>query len=231
MARILSSNIIKSAQPGKSFVAPLLMDKITHIDSGKDMHDDFHNSSDNKELLSPEDGTEEDIEALKREVYAEAFAAGEKAGMEKGRGDVEPVIDRFIASLEEMALLKKKLYEGSEEDLADLVMAAVSKIIRKELELDPEIVAGVVKDALKNLAGKKDILIRVNPQDYFYLLEHKEKLFAEDGDLREIRFEEDDSIGIGGCLIESGSGEVDARIEKQLERLEEALKNERAPKG
>ena len=37
--------------------------------------------------------------------------------------------------------------------------------------------------------------------------------------------EEDDSLVMGGCLIESRYGEVDASIEKQLELLEKAMKN------
>ena len=228
MARILSSNIIKAEQPGHDFVAPLVMDKFINIVAVEELCCDLSGSSDQEGLPSDETRKEEDLEALRREVYEEGFAEGEKAGIERGRKDVEAQVERFLASIEEIAALKKNLYEGSEEELVDLILAAVNKIVRKELDLDREIVAGVIKGALKNLAGKKDILIRVNSQDYFYILEHKERLFAENGDLRDVRFEEDDSVGIGGCLIESGSGEVDARIEKQLEMLEEAMRSARS---
>jgi flagellar assembly protein FliH len=204
------------------------MDKFINIVDGEELSCDLSGSSDDEALLPDETKKEEGLAALRIEVYEEGFAEGEKAGIERGRNDVETQVERFIASIKEIALLKNKLYEGSEEELVDLILAAVSKIIRKELEVDRKIVAGVIKDALKNLAGKKDILIRVNSQDYFYILEHKERLFAEDGDLRDVRFEEDNSVGIGGCLIESGSGEVDARIEKQLERLEEAMRSARS---
>ena len=228
MARILSSNIIKVEQPGYDFIAPLEMDKFPDIVKGGGLRCDLSDSGDQGELPSDEARKEADPEALRRESYEEGFAEGEKAGVERGRKDVESQVERFLAAIEEIAALKNKLYEGSEEDLVDLILAAVNKIIRKELDLDRKIVAGVIKDALKNLAGKKDILIRVNSQDYFYILEHKKRLFAEDGDLRDVRFEEDDSVGIGGCLIESGSGEVDARIEKQLEMLEEAMRSARS---
>ncbi len=230
MARILSSNIIKAEQPGHDFITPLEMDRFIDIARGEGLRCAFPGSSDDEELLPDETRKEEGLEVLRREVYEEGFAEGEKAGIERGRKDVETQVERFLAAIEEIAVLKNKLYEGSEKDLVDLILAAVNKIIRKELDLDREIVAGVIKDALKNLAGKKDILIRVNSQDYFYILEHKERLFAEDGDLRDVRFEEDNSVGIGGCLIESGSGEVDARIEKQLEMLEEAMRSARSRK-
>jgi flagellar assembly protein FliH len=203
------------------------MDKFINIVDGEELRCDLPGSSDDEALLPDEPRKEEDLEAVRREVYEEGFAEGEKAGIEKGKKDVEIQVERFLASIEGIAVLKKKLYEGSEEELADLIMAAVSKIVRKELDLDREIVAGVIKNALKELSDKKDILIRVNPQDYFYILEHKERLFAEDGDLRNVKFEEDDSVGIGGCLIESGRGEVDARIEKQFEKLEEAMRSAR----
>ena len=228
MARILSSNIIKVEQPGYDFIAPLGMDKFLDIVGGEGLHCDLSDSSNQEGLPSDETRKEEDPEALRREAYEEGFTEGEKAGIERGRKDVETQVERFLASIEEIAALKNKLYEGSEEEIVDLILAAVNKIIRKELVLDREIVAGVIKDALKNLVGKKEILIRVNSQDYFYILEHKKRLFAEDGDLRDVRFEEDDSVGIGGCLIESGSGEVDARIEKQLEMLEEAMRSARS---
>ena len=228
MARILSSNIIKAEQPGHDFVAPLAMDKFPNIVAVEGLRCDLSGSGDQEGLASDETRKEEDLEALRREFYEEGFAEGEKAGIERGKKDVETQVERFLTSIEEIVALKKNLYEGSEEELVDLILAAVNKIVRKELDLDREIVAGVIKGALKNLAGKKDILIRVNSQDYFYILEHKERLFAEDGNLRDVRFEEDDSVGIGGCLIESGSGEVDARIEKQLEMLEEAMRSARS---
>lgn len=228
MARILSSNIIKAEQPGHDFVAPLAMDKFINIVEGEELRCDLPGSSDDEALLPDETKKAEDIETLRSEAYEEGFAEGEKAGIERGRKDVEAQVERFLVSIEEIAVLKNKLYEGSEEEIADLIIAAATKIVRKELDLDREIIAGVIKDALKELSDKKDILIRVNSKDYFYILEHKERLFAEDGDLRGVRFEEDDSVGIGGCLIESGHGEVDARIEKQLEKLEEAMRSARS---
>ena len=43
-----------------------------------------------------------------------------------------------------------------------------------------------------------------------------------------ISFEADETILTGGCLIETNSGDIDARIDKQIEAVDEAFKSELA---
>ncbi|MCK5205137.1 MAG: hypothetical protein KAR15_14740 [Desulfobacterales bacterium] len=41
-----------------------------------------------------------------------------------------------------------------------------------------------------------------------------------------MRFEAEDSIQSGGCLIETDMGDIDARIEKQFQAIEESFQIE-----
>ena len=225
MARILSSNIIKLKQPGYDFVSPLVMDVLADAVEIKKAPSQLIDCDEQEALPTDQNNKEEELKTIKLEAYNDGFAEGEKTGKERGLDEIKPVVESFVASIEEIAALKNNLYEGVEVEVADLIMAAVTKIVQRELELDREIVARVIKNALKEIAVQKEVLIRLNPKDYFYILDHKERLFVGSGDLKNIKFKEDDLVGIGGCLIESGRGEVDARIEKQLEKLEAALKS------
>ncbi len=225
MARILSTNIIRAEQPGNDFVAPLAMDDFHAIAGDMEVHSLFSGQAGVEAVMSDEAKREAELEDIKRESYEAGFASGEQAGMERGMREVEPVVDRFMTSIDEFRLVKNKIYNESEGEVIDLILAAAKKIIQTKVAIDRESVAGVIKNALKGLADRKEILIRINPKDYFHILEHRKRLFGDDINFKDVKFEEDDSIGMGGCLIESRHGEVDARIEKQLELLEKAMKD------
>jgi len=44
--------------------------------------------------------------------------------------------------------------------------------------------------------------------------------------IENITFEEDETISDGGCVIETDFGNIDARIERQFQVVEEAFKSE-----
>jgi flagellar biosynthesis/type III secretory pathway protein FliH len=51
-------------------------------------------------------------------------------------------------------------------------------------------------------------------------------MLAEITDSERVRFEGDAAISCGGCRIESDSGDIDARLERQLKAVEAAFQSE-----
>lgn len=94
-------------------------------------------------------------------------------------------------------------------------------LIKKEVERDSIIVENL-KNALRKILGANQILIKLNPSDLSKMNEDSNSLFAETG-LSKLRFEASDTVEIGGCLIETDIGSVDARISTQLFELKKSL--------
>jgi flagellar biosynthesis/type III secretory pathway protein FliH len=63
--------------------------------------------------------------------------------------------------------------------------------------------------------------IRVNPFDVESLNASKEDLMALSTSLRSLEIVDDSAI-LGGCIIETDGGVVDASVDAQLQRLEAA---------
>ncbi len=66
------------------------------------------------------------------------------------------------------------------------------------------------------------MVVRVSPDDYEALL--VEPVLIELEDQRgAIRLVEDPRVMLGGCIVESSRGTLDARLETQIERLKSVL--------
>lgn len=223
---MLLSKVIKADQLQDDIIAPLTMENFPEAYEDVVGIWEAIEGDNQGDAISPEDRDREvEVAEFDRKIFEEGYSEGKKEAMEMCRKEMEPIIDRFIKSVDEVNLLKNSLFKDSENEITDLVLAAAKKIIQTEIEIDREVVAAVIKNALKSLTDRKDILIRVNPYDYYLILEHREKFFNDVDNLNDVKFVEDGSVGRGGCLIESRFGEVDARIEKQLELLVKAIKS------
>lgn len=219
-AEKMLSNIIKAEQNSSNLISPLELNVFNNEDN------DIESSASDipgRYLASKE--KKPDIDEIKKVAFEEGFNQGKTEGIETGRKEAGPVIRNFLNLIGELALFKQKVLNSCETDVVELIVAATKKIVQKEISLDKEIAATVLKNALKSLTDRKDILVRVNPTDYNIIHDRKAEYFGDIDGLRDITFVEDELVSQGGCMIESKFGEVDARIEKQIESLEAGLKN------
>jgi len=115
-------------------------------------------------------------------------------------------------------------YDKSFEKLVIELSFMISEIlIKREMEKDSIIVENL-RNALKKVLGANHIIIKLNPADLTKMNEDSNNMFAEAG-LSKIRFESTDAVDVGGCLIETDIGSVDARISAQLAELKKSLLN------
>lgn len=161
-----------------------------------------------------------------KQAYHAGFGQGQQQGIETGIRQLEPVLQNFRQALQELDKLRLEIYRKAEHETVDLALAIARKIICREITTDKKIVLNVIKEALTQAAGRETIRIKINPADLEVIKAHDIELsryFQVDD---AIRFEPDHSISSGGCVIETDLGEIDARIEKQLQIVEAAFRQE-----
>jgi len=112
---------------------------------------------------------------------------------------------------------------GTEAEVKILAVRIAERILRRELELRPEVIADVAKAALADARGRHDFVLRVHPDDVAVLEADKPGLLARLSVSAHILIRADDSIDRGGCVVESEVGVVDARLTTQLAAIERAL--------
>ena len=239
MKKSLFSNIIKNADQEQPSIEPYSMkDMPLHLDSQhvKDRFDfsPSRTSSDPKkkteQLLKEVEERERYIKqitdknhSLEKEAYEKGFAQGEKAGMELGEKRFDSVIKSFNEALEGVRRLKEELFQKSEQEMVELVLAIARRIIQKDVSTDRKIILSMIKSALNFVADQEEIRVRLNPSDLEFATQHKGEITEG---MRNLIFEEDEEIPRGDAIIESNRGIIGCGIERHLQKVEEDLRTQ-----
>jgi flagellar biosynthesis/type III secretory pathway protein FliH len=81
----------------------------------------------------------------------------------------------------------------------------------------------VIHNALRRITDKEQVRIRVSVSDAEQVKSLREELIAMTDGLRQLEIIDDRRVGDGGCVIETGAGTIDAKIETQFAEVERAL--------
>lgn len=160
------------------------------------------------------------------EIKEEAFSKGKVTGRLEAEEKLHSATQALGAGLEQISCLRNSLLIKSKEDMIRLIMAVVKQVIHTEVEEKEDIIIETVSRALQAAVQADKYYIRVHPED-IHIVNEKEPLFlAGMKGLQNIYFLADETVGRGGCLAESQTGEVDATIESQLNEIYEHLRKE-----
>jgi flagellar assembly protein FliH len=174
-------------------------------------------------METPEEEMGPSIEEIKNSAFQQGFTEGEKVGFEAGTKRVDPLINSFNQGLEQLKNLRQEIHREIEKEVAQLALSIARKIVCHEVKTTQETIVCVAREALSRVENPGKIKIKLNPADLQFIQDTKSQLSHLLNDVENIRFEAEDSIQSGGCLIETDMGEIDARLEKQLQAIEESF--------
>ena len=166
------------------------------------------------------------LEAMVKQAYAEGFAQGERDARALGEERIEPLVTTLKNMTTELAAMREKLRPLIENEVVELALQIGRKVIGQELQTNRSAVAAIVRKALQQVEDPGKICIRMNPADIQHLQRAKIDIDCPGTNGDGIHFQEDRGIEIGGCLVQTEYGEIDARIEEQLRAIEEAFRAE-----
>ncbi len=165
----------------------------------------------------------------------EAYAKGKREGAETGRaegvatttGEYEKRIDelqtRMGDVLAQFETAKQEAVLNAEHLLLKLCLAVTGKIIDREVAADPELILTVIKRSLAYIGHREKMTLRVAPDDLEMASQRKDFWITVGERLEDLSIVADERIGRGGCIIESNSGLVDARLGVQFSELSELV--------
>lgn len=169
--------------------------------------------------------SEEDANLLEQQAYEKGFEQGEKDGFELGEKKAAKIVDKIESVLAELTSLREDILKYHEKNILDLIFAIAEKIVLFNVASNENVVKDAILNAL-DLAGQKNkVVLRVNPEDYDFIENLRPEFFARYQELKSIIVTSDHSVSRGGCFLETPSGDVDARVEAQLERIYQSLQD------
>lgn len=127
-------------------------------------------------------------------------------------------LDEMMNQLAEQSANQNRLFSQLVIDTSFII---AEKIIQREIEKESSVL-NVIETCLKKVLTATSIIIKLNPQDYDFVLKDFKDL-KKSIDVSKIKLEKDEMIAKGGCLVETEIGNADARISSQLNEIRRKL--------
>ncbi|HEX4521672.1 MAG TPA: FliH/SctL family protein [Gaiellaceae bacterium] len=158
----------------------------------------------------------------------EAERRGHDEGLAAGRAlaeaELEPLRAALVGATAALGAARDEVVAVAEARAVELSVLLAQKIVTTALELDPKVLLSVVEGALRHLVDADEVILEVNPADVELVEAEIEALHPSTAGPMVIAVAGERRVGRGGCVVRTRDGEIDARIETQLERAGEILR-------
>lgn len=174
-----------------------------------------------QELASARAEAEQELASAHADAERRGYAAGEEKGERAATELMQAQIDRFKSLASQLNLSKLKVLDDAEDAVVEIAFAAICRVLGGHAA-SRDTVLGIVREAAAAVRDREQVLVRLHHEDL--------SLLSDYGDVPEldVRLVADQTVRLGGCIVDSSTGSLDARIETQVARLGEALRAARA---
>ena len=131
-------------------------------------------------------------------------------------------LDKWNDALVQAWEARTRYLATNETVVVQLAMAVARKIVG-EASIDPTAVLQSAREAIRSARGEHKLTLRVRPEDQSIVLQQTIELRRSHSELGEIQVIADESITLGGCIVEGPLGTIDAQFSTQLQSLERAI--------
>jgi flagellar assembly protein FliH len=186
--------------------------------------------------------TAEEIEAIRQQAYEEGKEEGYAAGFEEGKqagltagtqqgieegfeqglndgqSKIEVRLQQLDRLLSELVVPIKKQQDLIEEAMLNVSMAVARAVIYRELSLDSSSVKVAIERILNELPKTdKDFVLSIHPQDENAVAPVLKRYDAG------LTLKLDQSLAVGGCILESSHQFIDYTIEKRFQKTVQTM--------
>ena len=159
----------------------------------------------------------EEAQSIKEAAAKEGY----QEGLEQAKADIQDVKNAITSFLG----AKQAVFDDIAPDILEISVEIAQKIIKKELEQDPNVILDNILTLLKGLSKEETkITLKVNPTQVSLLKTEVPSLLNEAGLDAKVLVVPDETIMEGGCIVTTTNGVIDATIETQLAVISEALR-------
>lgn len=182
----------------------------------------MENASDEADLIRSR--AVQEAKTLREQARQEGFDEGLMAARDAMEGERLLAQEQREELLREAYEIKRKMFRDSEADMIRLCLAVAKKVVAAELTANPQIVAGILQEALTYLDQPEKITLHVNQKDVEMVLGliQSGNLF-DMGNKPVLEVQADTRVSPGGLRMESECGSVDARIETRWANIERSF--------
>jgi flagellar biosynthesis/type III secretory pathway protein FliH len=137
------------------------------------------------------------------------------------REKLKQLCGALAGAVHKLDQLQADVLEQSEQQLVDLAMAIARKVLMQEVDAGNYDIESIVKEALKRVSPRREVVIRLSPQDHARCEMARQE--AEAGSEGRVKFVPDPQVEPAQCLVETVEGTIESSMETQLANVAEVL--------
>jgi flagellar assembly protein FliH len=195
--------------------------RIHFDDGGPDCSGTAETNTEN-DPARPSSATDE----IEKQAYESGFQEGRESAFESQTVQVESAVKSLNQAATDILNLRQEIYRTVEHEVVELALSIARKVVCQEIKINPDVVVCVAREALSQVDAPGKIKIRLNPADLEFINATQGQISELVHQMDNVALETEESIARGGCVIETNQGDIDARIEKQFQVVEDKFRAE-----
>ncbi len=169
--------------------------------------------------------------ALREAAWQEGFHQGRTEAQDTVGAEMRGVWEARMTALRDevsqvvaqIGAAREQLWQEQEAEMVALSLDIARQVVKTEVTQNPQVVRAVIANALRRITDKDNVRVRVSLADAPAVKEARQDLMETVDGLRHLEVIDDRRVGVGGCVIETNGGTIDAKIETQLGEVARAL--------
>jgi flagellar assembly protein FliH len=179
-----------------------------------------------QELLLLDRRLHEAVQAARAQGLEEGRKTAYAAGLAEGQRQAREAVASLSGLLTDLVGQREALLREAKDKILEMVEKISRRLTFSAAAFDPEVTMAIIDGAINHLLDKSAIKIKVHPNHLPVVEQHIERFRGRHTAIKELAIEADQRVRIGGCLIETPSGDIDARLESMHEIMTGALRSE-----
>ena len=174
------------------------------------------------EVVKLEEKLRQDCE----EARQEGLKQGHETGLQEGLNEARKVLSQFESAIQDAVNQRSALLEEAKQQILDLVIQISKKVTYEAMEIDRDATVALIESVINGLVDRSRLKIKVHPNHLPVLEQNMDRFLGSSTAIKDLSFEADPRVRMGGCFIETPTGDIDARLESQFEVVTDALLND-----
>ncbi|MEX2374713.1 MAG: FliH/SctL family protein [Dehalococcoidia bacterium] len=163
-------------------------------------------------------------------IHEAAQVAGYESGYREGAAVARAALAEALALVQQAAAegaqIRNDLLRRSEREMVEMVIAAIGAVIGERSQTDRDLASQTVRHALARAGAQNVVRVRVHPSDADAV---SASLGEASNDPLPFEVLPDEAVGVGGCIVDTAHGRVDARLDVQLDAIARLLRDALPP--
>ncbi len=160
------------------------------------------------------------LQELQQEAWDEAYQEGLAAGRQAGQAEIAAQVANLRQACGALARPLDELDETVVQQLVELAITIAKQLFRREIQVSPDHVVGVVRDAIQQLpVACRNVEVRLHPDDARLVADALSPASGEQA----WRIVEDALIERGGCTVNTENSYIDLQSDTRFQAIVSAI--------